>query len=66
MTPLSELKEKDSSLTGHIIYQEFYPRLAKDIIDKIDIVLAKYFEFTKEEEDYILNFDIKYRMGQAL
>lgn len=58
-----QLKEKTSSLTGNIQYQEFYPRLSKHIIDEIDQVLAKHYGFSDEELDYIINYDIKYRMG---
>jgi hypothetical protein len=28
-------------------------------------MLAKYYGFTDEELDFIINYDIKYRMGQA-
>ncbi|HCS76769.1 MAG TPA: SAM-dependent methyltransferase [Syntrophaceae bacterium] len=61
----SLLKEKTSSLTGAIKYQEFYPRLSKDILDNIDKVLAQHYGFTDEELDFIINYDIKYRMGNA-
>lgn len=60
----SQLKEKTSSLTGNIIYQEFYPRLSKPLIDEIDRVLAEHYGFTEEELDFIINYDIKYRMGR--
>ena len=60
----SQIKEKTSSLTGHIKYQEFYPRLSKPIIDEIDCVLARHYGFTDEELDFIINYDIKYRMGR--
>ncbi|MBC8243535.1 MAG: hypothetical protein H8E20_03995 [Verrucomicrobia bacterium] len=33
------------------------------IIDEIDQVLAKHFGFAEEELDFIINYDIKYRMG---
>jgi hypothetical protein len=59
----SQLKEKESTLTGHIIYQEFYPRLSKTIIDEIDLVLALYYGFTDEELDFLINYDTKYRLG---
>lgn len=36
----------------------------KHIIDKIDKVLAKHYGFTEEELDFIINYDIKYRMGR--
>jgi len=38
---------------------------AKPIIDEIDRVLAQHYGFSDEELDYIINYDIKYRMGRA-
>ena len=38
----------------------------KPIIDEIDKVLAKHYGFTDEELDFIINYDIKYRMGDEL
>ena len=38
-------------------------KLSKPIIDKIDKVSAKHYGFTEEELDFIINYDIKYRMG---
>jgi hypothetical protein len=49
---------------GQIDYQEFYPRFSKPIIDEIDTVLAEHYGFTEEELDFIINYDIKYRMGK--
>lgn len=57
-------KQKVSRLTGDITYEEFYPRKSKPIIDEIDRVLAEHYGFTDEELDFIINYDIKYRMGQ--
>ncbi len=57
-------KEKLSKQTGKITYEEFYPRISKPIIDEIDRVLAKHYGFTDEELDFIINYDIKYRMGR--
>lgn len=51
---------------GEVKYQEFYPRLSKKYIDEIDKVLAKHYGFTEEELDFIINYDIKYRMGDNL
>ena len=34
-------------------------------IDEIDRVLAQHYGFTDEELDFIINYDIKYRMGQG-
>ena len=36
---------------------------AKEALDEIDRVLAKHYGFTDEEFDFIVNYDIKYRMG---
>jgi hypothetical protein len=38
----------------------------KPIIDEIDHVLAQHYGFTDEELDFIINYDIKYRMGEEL
>ena len=40
------------------------PRFSKPILDKIDRVLARHYGFTEEELDFILNYDIKYRLGR--
>ena len=52
--------------TGRVEYDEFYMKLSKPIIDEIDKVLAKHYGFTDEELDFIINYDIKYRMGDEL
>ena len=45
---------------------EFKISLSKSIIDAIDNILAQYYNFTEEELDFIINYDIKYRMGDEL
>jgi DNA modification methylase len=45
-------------------FQEFRPSKSKPIIDEIDRTLARHYGFTPEELDFIINYDIKYRMGQ--
>jgi len=57
-------KETEYKATGKVIYDEFYPKYSKPIIDEIDRVLAKHYGFTNEELDIIINYDIKYRMGR--
>jgi hypothetical protein len=59
-------KETYYKATGKVIYDEFYPKKSKPIIDEIDKVLAKHYGFTEEELDFIINYDIKYRMGGEL
>lgn len=50
----------------NVVYDEYYPKLSKKQIDEIDKVLAKHYKFTDEELDFIINYDIKYRMGDEL
>lgn len=48
---------------GHTIeYDEIKVLHSKPIIDEIDRTLAKHYGFTGEELDFIINYDIKYRM----
>jgi hypothetical protein len=49
---------------GTTEFDEFYPKYSKPIIDEIDRVLAQHYGFTEEELDFIINYDIKYRMGK--
>ena len=56
------MKFKYDTLTIQCIY----PKYSKKIIDSIDKVLAYHYEFSKEELDFIVNYDIKYRMGKEL
>ena len=51
---------------GTLKMQTFRPRKSKFIIDQIDTILAQHYGFTEEELDFIINYDIKYRMGKAL
>lgn len=59
-------KETYYKATGKVVYDEYYPKYSKSIIDKIDELLAKHYGFTEEELDFIINYDIKYRMGDKL
>ena len=50
---------------GHKIeYDELDASKSKSAIDQIDRVLAQHYGFTDEELDFIVNYDIKYRMGR--
>jgi len=60
------LKVANYKSTGRVEYEEYYPKKSKSIIDKIDIQFAKHYGFSEEEIDFILNYDIKYRMGDSL
>lgn len=52
--------------TGDVRFAQYLPAQSKPIIDEIDKVLAKHYGFTEEELDFIINYDIKYRMGDEL
>ncbi|NCP29861.1 MAG: hypothetical protein GW867_07555 [Armatimonadetes bacterium] len=51
--------------SGRVEYQEFYPDRSKPILDQIDCLLAEHYGFTDEELDFIINYDLKYRMGRG-
>lgn len=50
--------------SGPVTYEEYYPAQAKEILDEIDRALAPHYGFEDEELEYILNYDLKYRMGR--
>lgn len=52
--------------TGETQTQSFKISQAKPIIDEIDTVMANHYKFDKEELDFILNYDIKFRMSKEL
>ena len=51
---------------GHRIeYDEMKAVYSKPVIDKVDRALARHYAFAVEETDFIINYDIKYRLGQS-
>jgi tRNA1(Val) A37 N6-methylase TrmN6 len=58
---IREQKNKGTTET-----QSFIINKSKPIIDEIDTILAQHYCFTHEELDFIINYDIKYRMGKEL
>jgi hypothetical protein len=65
---LKATSEKRTMRYSHdtLTVQCIIPKYSKPIIDEIDRVLAQHYGFTDEELDFILNYDIKYRMGDEL
>jgi hypothetical protein len=59
----STMLVRQQKQTGKTETQCFKIQKSKPIIDEIDRVLAKHYGFTDEELDFIINYDIKYRMG---
>ena len=62
----SEVAEATYNVGGRVRYQRFRPKAIKAVIDEIDRVLAAHYGFTDEELDFIINYDIKYRMGREM
>ncbi len=59
----SEMKLINYKKIGLLNVQSFKPRLSKVILDKIDEALARCYGFSKSELDFIINYDIKLRLG---
>ncbi len=59
----SEVLTMNYKRLGILNIQCTYPKYSKPIIDEIDRVLAQHYGFTDEELDFIINYDIKYRVG---
>jgi hypothetical protein len=62
----AEKKIIHSKTKGTVQQKQYVVSKSKPIIDKIDKVLASHYGFTEEELDFIINYDIKYRMGHEL
>ena len=56
-------KETQYKATGKVVYDEFDQTPSKHIVDEIDQILAEHYGFTEKELDFIINYDLKYRMG---
>lgn len=60
---ISVVNKSSGGVNQSFAYQK---KLSKPIIDKIDKLLKNHYGFTEEELDFIINYDIKYRMGDEL
>ncbi len=56
----------NSKTRGQVTTSYYQKKQSKPIIDTIDKTLACLYGFTDEELDFIINYDIKYRMGDEL
>ena len=59
---LNRITRYDKRAKGDIY--EYKISKSKPIIDQIDTILAQHYGFTEEELDFIINYDIKYRIGE--
>jgi len=62
----SVMLAREQKQTGHTETQSFKIAKSKGLIDEIDRALARHYRFTHAELDFIINYDIKYRTGDAL
>ncbi len=46
-------------------YQEFYPGKSKPLIDEIDRELARSYGLTETETEFVVSYDLKFRLGKA-
>ena len=61
---LNELRKTSRKmLKSGLLIETFDYVVCKPIVDEIDHLLAQHYGFTDEERDFIVNYDIKYRMG---
>jgi hypothetical protein len=60
---LQKLKETNEIREGIMTYEQYRPSKVKTELNAIDRILAKHYGFTDAELDFIINYDIKYRMG---
>jgi len=52
--------------SGEVVQEvNYYVGKSKGLIDKIDLIVAKHYGLNDDETDFIINYDIKYRMGGA-
>ena len=65
----SHIRERSYSKKGReftMQKQHFYIKYSKPIIDQIDKQMGIMYNLTEAELDFIINYDIKYRMGDEL
>ena len=46
--------------------QCIYPSAGKALIDELESNLASHYGFAEEDLDFLVNYDIKYRMGREI
>jgi hypothetical protein len=60
----AEIKTINSKTKGTIEQKQFVVSKSKSIIDEIDKVLAQHYKFNADELEFIINYDIKNRLGK--
>lgn len=52
--------------TGDVRFAQYTPALSRHTIIEIDKVIASHMQITDEELDFIINYDIKFRLGDEI
>ena len=60
----STVETVQSKTRGAVTSRRYVASRSKAIIDSIDHLLARHYGFAEEQLDFIINYDVKYRMGQ--
>ena len=53
----------DQVLKSRLLIDSVDSKACKPILNESDAVLAENYGFTDEELDFIINYDVKYRLG---
>lgn len=59
----SEFRVRNQKQTGEVRLQSFKPGLSKPVLDRVDHVIARHLGLTERQLDFIISYDIKYRLG---
>ena len=51
--------------SGKVEYDQFFPRKSKPIMDEIDSALAKHYGLSEPELDFLINYDVKFRVSNV-
>jgi hypothetical protein len=60
----SEIREMSFKNIGKLTVQCTFPKYSKHLIDEIDAVLAKHYNLHEQEEKFIINYDLVFRIGE--
>ncbi|MCW5775309.1 MAG: hypothetical protein KIS87_02540 [Phycisphaeraceae bacterium] len=65
LTATAEVATATYKVGGTVSFEKFRPKRTKHVIDRIDGLLGASLGLADEQIDFIVNYDIKYRIGDA-
>jgi hypothetical protein len=60
----SELRTRRHKGGNETVVQTFFPSRSKPYCDRIDRILAVHYGLTEDELDYVVNYDIRFRLQE--